>query len=198
MNDLTPQKREGAGAGSPPQPPRPSTTLRAAPPLAALRKQSCPGVVAASFWVWVSATLVALLTAAITLTQFDRMHATLVHIARQHNKAAESGALDQAATVSIAVLISAGVLLVLLQLALAAAMRPGRNWARVMLVVLAVVGAFYSLLLLSGVNTTALGSIAPLARAGLLLHIALGCVAVVLMFFPGAQPWFRRRELIGP
>ncbi len=197
MNDLVRRKREGSGATLQP-PPRPSTTLRAAPPLAALREQSCPGVVIASFWVWAIATLAALLTAVITLTQFDRMHTALVHVARQHNKAAESAALDRAATVSIAVLISAGVLLALLQLALAAAMRSGRNWARIMLVVLVVASAFYCLLLFSGVNTTALGSISTWARAGLLLYIGLGCVAIVLMFFRGAQPWFRRRELIGP
>ncbi|MGH3428205.1 MAG: hypothetical protein ACRDQZ_11685, partial [Mycobacteriales bacterium] len=147
------------------------------------------------FWVWASATLAAGFAAAAALTQFDRMHAVFVSVARNQAPKADPAVLNHVANVSITVLIGVGALLALLQLALATAMQSGRGWARFVLIILTVLTTLYSVVLLSGVTEKALGGALTVTRAALLLYVALTLTATVLMFLASDRAWFRRRKL---
>ncbi|HEX2297035.1 MAG TPA: hypothetical protein VHH34_00710, partial [Pseudonocardiaceae bacterium] len=74
--------------------------------------------------------------------------------------------------------------LVLMQLPFAVLMRARRNWARVLLAVLAVVGMVWAVF--------SLVTLAEEARLGLALQALLIVVATVLMFLPRANAWFRQ------
>jgi hypothetical protein len=138
---------------------------------------------------------VAAFAAGVALTQFDRMHAVFVGVARNQAPEANPATLNHVANVSIAVLIGVGALLALLQLALAAAMQAGRGWARFALIALTVLTTLYSVVLLSGVTEKALAGVLAVTRAALLLYVTLTLVASVLMFLAGGRAWFRRRKL---
>lgn len=178
-------------------PARPSTAPRATPPVARLRAQVRPGAITVSVWLWRGAALVALAVAAAALTQFDRIRGAVVAAAAARPGATSDADLDRAANLSILVLIIAGVGIALLQFGFAAVLRIGRNWARTMLVVVAVVGVAYGLALLGGVNDTTFGGFAAAAKVGLLTHCALVLAATVAMFAPGTARWFRRGGLVG-
>lgn len=82
-----------------------------------------------------------------------------------------------------------GLLVSAVELLFALFMRKGRNWARILLTVfgvIAVVSGLYSLTTESGVQ---------LALTVISLPVVIG--AIVTMFLPAANPWFRPRPTAG-
>jgi len=65
----------------------------------------------------------------------------------------------------------------------------GRNWARITLLVLSVLGALFTL---SGVVMKVLAAAPPLAKVQMFVGIALNVAILWLLFFSPGRYWFRR------
>ncbi len=146
-----------------------------------------PRVIDVSYWLWLGACLVGVITAAVALRYFGELQAAVLSIVERQFPRETPAMREQVATATLATLIGAGVLVVLAQLAFAIAMHAGRGWARFALVLLTLLGALYSV---------AASATAPtMTRAGLLTTTVLMVIAMVPMFLPGARTWFAQQRL---
>lgn len=147
-----------------------------------------PRVVHVSFWLWIGACVIGLITALVTLRYFSEFRATILAMVERQFPQETPATRDKAAIATVATLIGAGVLIILVQTALAVAMRSGRSWTRFALAGMSLFGALYSVAVFGG---------APLiSRVGLLASIALMVSAMVLMFLPAARTWFAYRRSV--
>jgi hypothetical protein len=148
-----------------------------------------PRVVDVSYWVWLGACLIGVTTAAATLRDFGELQAAILSIVEQQFPRETPATRDQVATTTLATLIGAGVLVILVQTAFAIAMHSGRRWARFGLVLLTLVGlgALYSI--------AVVGTAPMITKAGLLITTVLMVIAVVPMFLAGARTWFAQQRL---
>jgi FtsH-binding integral membrane protein len=146
-----------------------------------------PKEVDISFWLWVASFVIGLLGLFYFAAEFDTIRNTAMEEARR--QAVRGGTVDEKQIESITnvflvVGVVIGVLVSAAQVLLAYLMRNGRNWARI---VLTVIGG---LSLLGG-----LFSLGDTSGQGLLdlVRLLLIAGALVTMFLPAANPWFRRR-----
>lgn len=152
-----------------------------------------PKEVDLSFWLWVTSFVLGIVGLIVFLGEFDTIRDTAVEEARRQVQR-EGSPLDEAQLESItsAVLIGGvviGLLISAVELLFALFMRKGRNWARILLTVfggIGVVSGLYSLTTESGVQ---------LALTVLSLPVVIG--AIVTMYLPAANPWFRARPPAG-
>lgn len=142
-----------------------------------------PREVDVSFWLWIASVVIALISTALSLLQLDTLRAASLEAASQGGAVLDPAAAEQAANIGVIVGVVVALLLVVAQLALALLMRRGRNWARI---VLAVLAALTVLLLPLSVPT----STGPIL-AVTVIQTLLVLVATVYMFLPRANPWFR-------
>lgn len=172
-----------AGERGAPVPARPDHTV-APPPLRA-PSLNPPRPVTLSFWLWMASFVVGLLAIAYSLSRFDELHQRLADTVRAQEPGIGGELLNRAVDITLYVGLGGPAAVILLQLLLAVLMRARRNWARVLLAVLAVVGiagAVFSLV-----------TVAEQARVAVPLQALLIVVATVLMFLPAANTWFRQR-----
>ncbi len=167
-------------------PARPSLATRAMPSELAARPR--PRAIDVSYWLWLAACLVGVITAAATLRYFGELQAAILSIVEQQFPRETPGTRENVATATLAVLIGAGVVVVLVQMASAMAMHSGRGWARFALILPALLCALYSIALVFSTAPT-------MTKAGLLTTTALMIFAVVPMFLPGARAWFAQQRL---
>lgn len=146
-----------------------------------------PRVVDVSHWLWLGACLIGVTTAAATLRDFGELQAAILSIVQQQFPREAPATREQVATATLAALIGAGVLVVLVQMAFAIAMHSGRGWARLGLVVLTLLGALYSI--------AVFGTTPTITKVGLLITTVLMVIAVVPMFLAGARTWFAQQRL---
>ncbi len=165
-------------------PPRPKVAIRALTSVIPER----PRVVHISFWLWLGACSIGLITVLVTLRYFGELRATISAIVDRQFPQETPATRGKAATATVATLIGAGALIVLIQLALAVAMRSGRSWARFALVGLSLLGGLYSV--------AVFGSAPLISRVGLIVSFALMVTAVVTMFLPGARTWFSQQRVV--
>ncbi|MDQ4103293.1 MAG: hypothetical protein M3186_06145 [Actinomycetota bacterium] len=170
----------------PSEPPaRPSLATRARP--SALAERPRPGIIDVSYWLWIGACLVGVITAAATLRYFGELQATVLPVVEQQFPNETPATREQVATATVATLIGAGVALMLAQMILAIAMRSGRGWTRFALVGLTLCGALYTVAVAGAVPIT--------TNTGILTTIALMLIATVPMFLPPARAWFEHHRL---
>lgn len=143
-----------------------------------------PREVEISFWLWI-ATFVLGVIGFITL--YSRIRAELIAQALAQNPAADQSTIESAAMSGFAVGIVLGLLFAVAELVFVFLMRGGRNWARIVLAVFGGLGVLFGLFSLA-VNPAA-GSITGLLQLLLLIG------AIVAMFLPAANAWFRPRRL---
>jgi len=145
-----------------------------------------PRAVELSYWLWVGACLVGVLTAIVTLRFFGELKAVVLAIVDRQDPLETSATQEKVAGATVATLIGAGALLAVVQMAFAVTMRTGRGWARFALVGLTILGVLYSV---------AVFDAAPaVSRAGILGSGALMVIALLPMFLPGARRWFADRR----
>ncbi len=168
---------------SPAPPPRPSVATRAAPSEVAARPR--PRVIDVSYWLWLAACLVGVITAAATLRYYGELQAAVLSMVDRQFPAETPAMREEVATVALAILIGGGVVLILVQMALAIVMRSGRGWARFALIVPTLVGALYSV--------AVFGTAPMTTRVGLLTTTTVMLIAAVLMFLTNARSWFDHR-----
>ncbi|MDQ4010602.1 MAG: hypothetical protein M3228_07890 [Actinomycetota bacterium] len=172
---------------SPPSAPpaRPSRAPRALP--SELAAQPRPRLIDLSYWLWLAACLIGVITAAATLRYFGDLQDAMFSIVERQFPDEARATNAEVATAAVAILIGAGVLAILVQMALAMAMHSGRGWARFALIPAALLGALYS--------AAVFGTAPTMTKAGLLATTVLMVIAVVPMFLPGARAWFAQRGL---
>ena len=128
-----------------------------------------PTTVTASFYIWLVTILLGLIGAVLLLVLSGSAEVTAV---TQGSPAVGTAAIVIAAVISIAV--AAVQLLFVFQ------MNAGKNWARIVLLVLA---ALQVVGVLTGAGTASWAS---------WLGLAATVIATVLMFLPSSNPYFRR------
>lgn len=159
--------------GSPP--PRPSTARTSAPPVTAMRSLPRPWPVTTAFWLWYLAAGCAAAAAVLAVARLDDLHTEFEREARASDPSASADTVERAADLSVLVVVGGGVLLALMGVLFAAAMRAGKNWGRGALVLTALPAVAYGVLVVSP------------------LGVATACVAVVAsvcMYLPGSRSWF--------
>ncbi len=178
-----------SGDRHPPTPPtRPSLATGATPSEIAARPR--PRLVGVSYRLWLGACLAGVITAAVTLIYFGELKAEMLSIVERDFPRETPSTRNEVATAAVATLIGTGVLVVLAQMAFAIAMHSGRGWARYPLVLLALLGTLYSVVVF--------GAAPMVTKVGLLATTALMVIAVVPMFLTGARTWFAQRLLHRP
>lgn len=146
-----------------------------------------PRAIDLSYWMWLAACLVGVITAAATLRYFGELQAAILSIVEQQFPRETPGTRENVATATLAILIGTGVVVVLVQMAFAMAMHSGRGWARFALGLPTLLVALYSV--------AVFGIVPMMTRAGLLTTAALMVIAAVPMFLPGARAWFAQQHL---
>jgi hypothetical protein len=173
-------------------PPRPSTERVAAPPMAALRDMSRPRAVTVSFWGWMLASLVVAAAVALQSTKIDPMQTEFARVASISDPGTSPETIDRVAGVSVLLLLGVGALLGLLGLMLAGALRAGRNWARLLLTLVALSALGYAAFLGAAANDAMFGTLRSPISLVLAAYAAVITVAGVSMLLPGTKPWFHR------
>jgi len=130
-----------------------------------------PTPVNAAFWIWVAEAILEVILAIIVMIGVSAAASLLTS-----DSATAGVIMGTAIGVGIVMIIIAA-----LRILFAVYMRRGRNWARIVLTVLGVLGV--------------LGGISSLVQGSwfYLITVAATIVAIVLMFVPTANPWFRKR-----
>lgn len=148
-----------------------------------------PKEVELSFWLWVTSFVIGLIGLSLFVGQYDTIRDTALEEARREAQR-QGGSLDIAqietvTTVFLVIGVIIGLVFSLVQLLLAFFMRKGRNWARIVLAVIGGISLLFGLLSLTGIAG------GQLALTVVSLIVLIG--AIVTMFLPGANPWFRPR-----
>jgi hypothetical protein len=149
-------------------------------------------VVTVSFWCWVASSLLLGATTAVGSTNIGPMRAEFARLAGTRDAAATQATIDRVAWASVLMVIGTGAIVAVLGLALAGALRAGRNWARVILTALALIAVAYAVFVSTAVTDAMLGDLRSAVRAGLRAYTVAVLVAAVCMYLPGTSPWFRR------
>lgn len=161
-----------------PPPPRPSTARTSAPPLSAMRSLPRPKQITVAFWLWQLAAALAIAAAVLAVGRLDALREEFRVEARENDATAGAGTLGRVADLSVLIVVGGGLLVGVLAVLFAAAMRAGKGWARGMLVLVVLLAVAYAGLV-----------VAPM---GWLVLAAAGAavVAGVCMYLPGSRPWF--------
>ncbi|MGH3941632.1 MAG: hypothetical protein ACRDTG_23980 [Pseudonocardiaceae bacterium] len=131
--------------------------------------------------------MIGVISSVVFVSQFDTFRGMVLEEARRQMQG-QDGALDESqldAIVTGGFLAALAIILIitLLQLVFAFFMRKGRNWARIVLAVIGGILVLFGLPSLVGVS----GGQLLLTLVSML--VVLG--AIITMFLPGANPWFR-------
>lgn len=128
-----------------------------------------PRVVTVSAWLWLVVVVVELVVVAVAFGDVRAELATEVAA-----RGVDQSTQDKVVLAGLGVLLGPGVLVALVQLGLLRAYHAGRNWARILLAVLGVLGTL-------------------VAQAPLPVGIAVAG-AGVLMFLPKSNAWFKGKR----
>lgn len=159
-------------------PPRPSTARTTAPPLSAMRSMPRPVAVTISFWLWLVAAGFAMATAIMAAGRVDGLRAEFEREARERDATASADTVGRVADLSVLVIVGGGLLLGLLAVLFATAMRAGKGWGRALLVVVTLLAVGYAVLVLDPMGW-------PVVVAA-----GTAVVAAVSMCLPESRPWF--------
>jgi hypothetical protein len=144
-----------------------------------MRSLPRPKQVTVAFWLWQLAAALAVAAAVVAVGRLDALRAGFHREARVNDATASAGTLDRVADLSVLVVVGGGLLVGVLAVLFAAAMRVGKGWARPALVLVVLLAVAYA-----GLVVAPMGWVV-LAAAGVAL------VAGVCMYLPGGRVWFR-------
>ncbi|MEV7094962.1 hypothetical protein AB0M80_19205 [Amycolatopsis sp. NPDC051045] len=126
-----PQSPASASPGQAPAPPR-------------------PGTIEAAFWAFIAAPVIGLIGGLLIFADRDKIAATLRDTNRQRGGNLTDAQIDQTVNVTMITAVVIAVIIAALYLLFAFKLRAGRNWARIVLTVLA---ALQLISLLTGQST---------------------------------------------
>lgn len=133
-----------------------------------MAQRAIPTTVTASFWLWIASVVVSVIAAIIAISSGQYTAADV------NGDAAVARAVAPIATL-VGIALGAA-----LRLIFAIFMYRGRNWARIVLLIVAVITAF------AGVTAVLSGSVLEV------FAVLVTIVAAVLMYVPSSNPYFRR------
>jgi uncharacterized membrane protein len=145
-----------------------------------------PKEVEISFWLWISTIVLGLVGSVPIFFQFDQLRAQAINQTLANDPTLDRSTIESVTTGALVAGAVIGLLLVVAQLLFVFLMRGGRNWARIVLAVLGGLVVLFGLIGFAG-TTGAMG-------AGSLLQLLLLIGAIVTMFLPAANAWFRPRR----
>lgn len=157
MSEIPNYPQSSASTGRPPAPPR-------------------PGTVEGAFWAFIAAPVIGLIGGLLIFGNRDKIAATMRDTNRQRGGNLTDAQIDQAVNVTMITAVVIAVIIAALYLLFAFKLRAGRNWARIVLTVLA---ALQLLSVLTGQSTIG-GYLAVLAAV----------VGVVLSFTGPSNAYF--------
>ena len=131
-----------------------------------------------AFWLWAASAVLALVTAGVAAARYDTLHDGFTREARAQDPSAAQDTVEQVADLSVLVIVGGGLLLGVLGVLLAAAMRAGRTWARPALVLVALMVVAYAALVTGPTG---------------LLPVACAVIAVtgaICAYLPGSRSWY--------
>ena len=173
-------------------PVRPARSSDIPPPLEE-GDEPAPASVRASVWLWISAAVVAALTLVYGVLDLDARQAEIEAdvLARQPDISASN--MDGVVIILTAAAMGGIAIPAIVQVILAIAMGRGRNGARIALAILGIL--FLPAVLVAGGTLAGPGSVLTnYAQLGTIAMLGLMVVAVVTMFLPSANAWFRERR----
>jgi hypothetical protein len=142
-----------------------------------------PKEVEISFCLWIANFVLGVVGVIIAYSQISQVRAETVDRVLAQNPAVDQSMVGRVTTAAFVVALVVGLLIVATELVFAFLMRGGRNWARIVLVVLGGLAVLFGLM---GVVATA-GARSVTGA----LHLLLLIGAIVTMFLPPANAWFR-------
>lgn len=145
--------------------------------------QTRPKEVVFSFWLWIGTFVLGVVGILPVFTQFDQLRAEAIDQALAQDPTLDRSSIESIATGALVTGAVMVLLFVVAELVVVFLMRGGRNWARIVLAVLGGLGVLFWLAVTIGAGSA----------AGLLqLLVLIG--AIVTMFLPAANAWFRPRQ----
>ena len=154
--------------------------------VAAVNPRRVPTVMRTSLGLWLASFLAGLVGMALSFRNLPELRAGLEEIAQQRQPDVEAGVVDDAVSVLLYGALGGIVFLIFIQVFLAVLMGKRRNWARVLLTVVAVLSLPVLLLTRDIVSRQAGWTLA--------LEALLMLAALVTMFLPAANSWFRQQR----
>lgn len=142
-----------------------------------------PKEVELSFKLWIASIVVGILGSILTFAMFDEVRQQAIDDIVASTPGSDPQFAETVVNASLIGGLVFGLVLLGLEVLFIVKMRAGRNWARITLTVLGAFGVAGGLFSLGQPGLTAVTS-------GLSALILIG--AIVTMYLPGAQPWFRR------
>jgi hypothetical protein len=139
-----------------------------------------------SFWLWIINLTLNAVGSLVALTPFDRIRAEVINRALEQDPALDRSTIENLSTGVLVGAIVVVLTFVVAEFVFVFLMRGGRNWARI---VLAVLGGLSVLLGMIGLAGTT-GPVLAVSGIQLLLVV----VAIVTMFGPAPNAWFRPRR----
>ncbi|MBV9143415.1 MAG: hypothetical protein JO115_21270 [Pseudonocardiales bacterium] len=136
-----------------------------------------PKEVEISFWLWIATFVLGVLGLSVTYSQ---VRAQMVDQALAQNPTVDQSMVERFTTAVFVVVLLVGAI----ELLFVFLMRAGRNWARIVLAVIGGIGVFAGLF----------GLVAGAGSVAGLLQLLLLIGAMVTMFLPAANAWFRPRR----
>ena len=165
-----------------PPPARPRFEFRERPSAVVVPR---PAAVAASAWLWLAAGALGVAAALVMLLDLDALRAAVRLVVDTGFPREQQATRDRVVALTSAVLVAGGAV-GLAQVGAALRLRAGRAGVRYLLVLLLAAATVEAVL--------AVGVVDAIARTGLLLGVACGLVAAVLMYLPPANRWFATRR----
>jgi hypothetical protein len=176
----------------PQMPARPSTASAIRSPLDVLPVPA-PRCVVASTWIWIASCLVPLLAIIYSVTRLDDVRAHIHATAVIEDPTATAESLDRVVNVTMWIALAALAVPAVVEIVLALLMVNRRNWARVLLLLVGLLGIPAAAIAFGALSDDAAASKNNLA-IGIAVQALLVVVAIVLMFLPSANHWFRSRR----
>jgi len=134
-----------------------------------------PKQVTISFWLYIAAAAVSLISLIMSLASVATSRSALQHQLSSQGQKFSSSQLDALITVTTTIAVIIGIVFIAAYVIFALFMRRGANWARIVLLILTVLSLFE---VASGYGLGALRAV-------------LGVIATILIFLPAASEYFR-------
>jgi hypothetical protein len=155
-----------------------------------------PTSVLASMWLWVASALAGVAASAALWVAQDPLRARLAVAVVEQDPDRPADVVVDAARYAFLAATGSVLLVAVLHLGLALAMRAGRLWARNLLVVTGVLGIAVSVLVQDVVADPARSVLTDLPRVALFAQAALALAALVVLLLPAPRRWFRRARAL--
>lgn len=149
-----------------------------------------PKEVDASFWLWISTFALGVLGLPLSYQRVQQIRDETIRQALAENPGLTQTPFENTTTAAVGVGLVLGLLFIVVQVVFVFLMRGGRNWARIVMAVLGGVALLFGLIGLVVGLPTASGLMTVLG----LIQLLLIAGAIVAMFRPAANAWFRPRQ----